>query len=92
MYGQGYAWSPSALIASVGDTVVWLWDAPAFVSGLGYRVFSVSSPSSTDYDGIAFSSGNTQTAKGTNNNNYCFYLLTLLILIYIKQDKQNYIK
>uniref|UniRef100_A0A8C1B8X1 PKHD1 like 1, tandem duplicate 2 n=1 Tax=Cyprinus carpio carpio TaxID=630221 RepID=A0A8C1B8X1_CYPCA len=64
VYGQGYAWSPSALIASVGDTVVWLWDAPAFVSGLGYRVFSVSSPSSTDYDGIAFSSGNTQTAKG----------------------------
>ncbi|XP_016299954.1 fibrocystin-L-like [Sinocyclocheilus anshuiensis] len=64
VYGQGYAWSPSALIASVGDTVVWLWDAPAFVSGLGYRVFSVSSPSSTDYDGIAFSSGDTQTAKG----------------------------
>uniref|UniRef100_A0A673FZ74 Fibrocystin-L-like n=1 Tax=Sinocyclocheilus rhinocerous TaxID=307959 RepID=A0A673FZ74_9TELE len=64
LYGQGYAWSPSALIASVGDTVVWLWDAPAFVSGLGYRVFSVSSPSSTDYDGIAFSSGDTQTAKG----------------------------
>ncbi|XP_026145815.1 PKHD1 like 1, tandem duplicate 1 isoform X2 [Carassius auratus] len=64
VYGQGYAWSPSALIASVGDTVVWLWDAPAFVSGLGYRVFSVSSPSSTDYDGNAFSSGDTRTAKG----------------------------
>ncbi|KAI2652983.1 Fibrocystin-L [Labeo rohita] len=64
VYGQGYAWSPSALIASVGDTVVWRWDAPAFVSGLGYRVFSVSSPSSTNYDGIVFSSGNTPTAKG----------------------------
>ncbi|TRY58762.1 hypothetical protein DNTS_034592, partial [Danionella cerebrum] len=49
---------------SVGDTVVWRWDAPAFVRGLGYRVFSVSSPSGTDYDGIAFSSGDTQTAKG----------------------------
>ncbi|ROL45843.1 Fibrocystin-L [Anabarilius grahami] len=64
VYGQGYAWSPSAIIASVGDTVVWRWDAPAFVPGLGYRVFSVSSPSSADYDGIAFSSGNTRTAKG----------------------------
>ncbi|XP_051729532.1 LOW QUALITY PROTEIN: fibrocystin-L-like [Ctenopharyngodon idella] len=64
VYGQGYAWSPSAIIASVGDTVVWRWDAPAFVPGLGYRVFSVSSPSSTDYDGIAFSSGDTRTAKG----------------------------
>ncbi len=73
VYGQGYAWSPSALIASVGDTVVWLWNAPAFVSGLGYRVFSVSSPSSTDYDGIAFSSGDTRTAKGTNNNNNYYY-------------------
>ncbi|KAK2887447.1 hypothetical protein Q8A67_015675 [Cirrhinus molitorella] len=64
VYGQGYAWSPSALIASVGDTVVWRWDAPAFVSGLGYRVFSVSNPSSTNYDDIAFNSGNTPTAKG----------------------------
>ncbi|XP_043073568.1 PKHD1 like 1, tandem duplicate 1 [Puntigrus tetrazona] len=64
VYGQGYAWSPSALIVSVGDTVVWRWDAPAFVPGLGYRVFSVSSPSSTNYDGVAFSSGDTQTAKG----------------------------
>ncbi|KAK9957826.1 hypothetical protein ABG768_012036 [Culter alburnus] len=64
VYGQGYAWSPSAIIASVGDTVVWRWDAPAFVPGLGYRVFSVSSPSSTDYDGIAFSSGDTRAAKG----------------------------
>lgn len=65
VYGQGYAWSPSGIIASVGDTVVWRWDAPAFVPGLSYRVFSVSSPSSTDYDGIAFSSGDTGTAKGT---------------------------
>ncbi|XP_051729222.1 fibrocystin-L-like [Ctenopharyngodon idella] len=64
VYGQGYSWSPSAIIASVGDTVVWRWDAPAFVPGLGYRVFSVSSPSSTDYDGTAFSSGDTRTAKG----------------------------
>nr|XP_009292515.1 fibrocystin-L isoform X2 [Danio rerio] len=64
VYGQGYAWSPSALITSVGDTVVWRWDAPAFVPGLGYRVFSVSNPSSTDYDGISFSSGDRQTAKG----------------------------
>ncbi|XP_056106663.1 fibrocystin-L-like [Rhinichthys klamathensis goyatoka] len=64
VYGQGYGWSPSGIIASVGDTVVWRWDAPAFVPGLNYRVFSVSSPSSTDYDGIAFSSGDTGTAIG----------------------------
>ncbi|NP_001305057.1 PKHD1 like 1, tandem duplicate 1 isoform X1 [Danio rerio] len=64
VYGQGYAWSPSALITSVGDTVVWRWSAPAFVPGLAYRVFSVSSPSSTNYDGTTFSSGDTQTANG----------------------------
>ncbi|XP_051526679.1 fibrocystin-L-like [Myxocyprinus asiaticus] len=64
VYGQGYAWSPSAIIASVGDTVVWRWEAPAFVPNLGYRVFSVSNPSSTDYDGISFKSGDTKTARG----------------------------
>nr|XP_055075552.1 fibrocystin-L-like [Misgurnus anguillicaudatus] len=66
VYGQGYAWSPSALIVSVGDTVVWSWEAPAFVSYVGYRVFSLSSPSSTDYDheGLVFKSGDTKTAKG----------------------------
>ncbi|XP_073714530.1 fibrocystin-L [Misgurnus anguillicaudatus] len=65
-YGQGYAWSPSALIVSVGDTVVWHWEALAFVYDLGYRVFSLSSPSSTDYDheGLVFKSGDTKTAKG----------------------------
>ncbi|KAA0710209.1 Fibrocystin-L Polycystic kidney and hepatic disease 1-like protein 1 [Triplophysa tibetana] len=66
VYGQGYAWSPSAPIVSVGDTVVWSWEAPAFVSDLGYRVFSVSSLSSTDHDneGIVFNSGDNKTAKG----------------------------
>ncbi|XP_057211103.1 fibrocystin-L-like [Triplophysa rosa] len=66
VYGQGYAWSPSALMVSVGDTVVWSWEAPAFVSDLGYRVFSVSSLSSTDYDneGIVFNSGDNKTARG----------------------------
>ncbi|KAI7798962.1 putative fibrocystin-L [Triplophysa rosa] len=66
VYGQGYAWSPSALIVSVGDTVVWSWEAPAFVSDLGYRVFSVSSPSSIDNDneGIVFNSGDNKTARG----------------------------
>nr|XP_055075127.1 fibrocystin-L-like [Misgurnus anguillicaudatus] len=64
VYGQGYAWSPSGLTVSVGDAVVWRWEAPAFMSNLGYRVFSVSSPSSTDYDGIVFNSGDTKTTKG----------------------------
>nr|XP_055075131.1 fibrocystin-L-like [Misgurnus anguillicaudatus] len=63
-YGQGYAWSPSALLVSVGDTVGWRWEAPALVDGLGCRVFSVSSPSSIDYDGSVFNSGGTKTAKG----------------------------
>uniref|UniRef100_A0AAR2IPV4 Polycystic kidney and hepatic disease 1 (autosomal recessive)-like 1 n=1 Tax=Pygocentrus nattereri TaxID=42514 RepID=A0AAR2IPV4_PYGNA len=63
-YGQGYAWSPATVMASVGDTVVWKWNAPDFVSGLGYRVFSVASASSTEFDGVGFSSGNTKTATG----------------------------
>ncbi|XP_073714826.1 fibrocystin-L [Misgurnus anguillicaudatus] len=64
LYGLGYGWSPSALLVSVGDTVVWRWETPAFVSDVGYRVFSVSTPSSIDYDGNVFNSGGTKTDKG----------------------------
>ncbi|XP_036421459.1 fibrocystin-L-like [Colossoma macropomum] len=63
-YDQGYAWSPSTVMVSVGDTVVWRWNAPDFVPGLGYRVFSVASPSSTEFDRVGFNSGNTKTATG----------------------------
>ncbi|KAI3358131.1 hypothetical protein L3Q82_003134 [Scortum barcoo] len=62
-YGQGYAWSPASLTVFVGDTVMWRWEAPAFQT-VGYRVFSVSSPSGTTYEGGPFSSGETKTAKG----------------------------
>ncbi|KPP78019.1 fibrocystin-L-like, partial [Scleropages formosus] len=63
-YGVGYMWSPSSLMVQVGDTVAWSWEAPAFVPGLGYRVYSVPSPSSTTHDGVAFSSGDTKTQSG----------------------------
>ncbi|KAJ8334858.1 hypothetical protein SKAU_G00404970 [Synaphobranchus kaupii] len=62
-YGEGYAWSPMSVTVSVGDTVAWRWDTPSFILGLGYRVFSVVSPSSTTYDGV-FTSGDTKTASG----------------------------
>ncbi|KAM9839131.1 PKHD1 like 1, tandem duplicate 1 [Aulostomus maculatus] len=62
-YGQGYAWSPASLTVFVGDTVVWRWDAPPF-QRVGYRVFSVSSPSGTTYEGGEFTSGETKTASG----------------------------
>ncbi|XP_071356429.1 PKHD1 like 1, tandem duplicate 1 [Trachinotus anak] len=62
-YGQGYAWSPASLIVFVGDTVMWRWEAPAF-QRVGYRVFSVSSPSGTTYEGGPFTSGETKTDKG----------------------------
>ncbi|TSK31508.1 Fibrocystin-L [Bagarius yarrelli] len=68
--GQGYSWSPATVTVSVGDTVVWRWQAPAFVQGLGYRVFSVDSPSSTVFDGVTFNSGNSKTANGFFS--YCF--------------------
>ncbi|KAG5842965.1 hypothetical protein ANANG_G00183390 [Anguilla anguilla] len=63
-YGEGYAWSPSSLTVSVGDTVAWRWDAPPFVAGLGYGVYSVASPSSTAYDGVSFTSGDAKTESG----------------------------
>ncbi|KAM3595703.1 uncharacterized protein V6R79_001361 [Siganus canaliculatus] len=62
-YGQGYSWSPAALTVFVGDTVMWRWEAPAF-QRVGYRVFSVSSPSGTTYEGGAFNSGDIKTSKG----------------------------
>lgn len=62
-YGVGYAWSPSSVTVSVGDTVKWGWNAPAF-QRVGYRVFSVSSPAGTTYEGGPFKSGDTKTEKG----------------------------
>uniref|UniRef100_A0A8C4EZ61 PKHD1 like 1, tandem duplicate 2 n=1 Tax=Dicentrarchus labrax TaxID=13489 RepID=A0A8C4EZ61_DICLA len=62
-HGQGYAWSPASQTVFVGDTVMWRWEAPPF-QNVGYRVFSVSSPSGTTYEGGPFNSGQTKTAKG----------------------------
>ncbi|KAK2830693.1 hypothetical protein Q5P01_018624 [Channa striata] len=62
-FGQGYAWSPASLTVLVGDTVMWQWEAPPF-QRVGYRVFSVSSPSGTTYEGGPFTSGETKTSKG----------------------------
>uniref|UniRef100_A0A3Q2VVI1 PKHD1 like 1, tandem duplicate 2 n=1 Tax=Haplochromis burtoni TaxID=8153 RepID=A0A3Q2VVI1_HAPBU len=63
VYGQGNAWSPASLTVFIGDTVMWRWEAPAFQE-VGYRVFSVSSPSGTSYEGGPFTSGETKTAQG----------------------------
>ncbi|XP_069815730.1 fibrocystin-L-like [Dendropsophus ebraccatus] len=57
VHGVGYAWSPSSLVISTGDTVVWNWQTMPFVQGVGYQVFSVSDPAGTTYDGISFNSG-----------------------------------
>ncbi|XP_077349351.1 fibrocystin-L [Lithobates pipiens] len=56
-YGAGYAWSPSRLDISVGDTVIWTWNSQPLIMGIGYRVFSVSDPGNLTYDGNAFNSG-----------------------------------
>ncbi|KAK1331988.1 LOW QUALITY PROTEIN: hypothetical protein QTO34_007665 [Cnephaeus nilssonii] len=62
---MGYAWSPSVLNVSVGDTVTWHWQAHPFLRGIGYRVFSVSSPGSVTYDGKGFMNGREKSASGS---------------------------
>ncbi|XP_004431348.1 PREDICTED: fibrocystin-L [Ceratotherium simum simum] len=65
VHGLGYAWSPSVLNISVGDTVIWHWQAHPFLRGIGYRVFSVSSPGSVIYDGKGFMNGREKSASGS---------------------------
>ncbi|XP_063113704.1 fibrocystin-L isoform X1 [Cavia porcellus] len=65
VHGLGYAWSPSVLNVSVGDTVIWHWQAPPFLRGVGYRVFSVSSPGSVTYDGKGFTNGRQKSISGS---------------------------
>ncbi|XP_077023612.1 fibrocystin-L [Tamandua tetradactyla] len=65
VYGLGYAWFPSVLNVSVGDTVAWHWQAHPYLRGIGYRVFSVSSPGSVIYDGKGFTSGKQKSASGS---------------------------
>ncbi|KAM6899772.1 PKHD1 like 1, tandem duplicate 1 [Xenentodon cancila] len=62
-YGKNYAWSPASLTVFVGDSVIWRWKAPAFLK-VGYRVFSVSHPSGTTYDGGPLYTGDFKTAEG----------------------------
>lgn len=64
VHGLGYAWSPSVLNVSVGSTVTWHWQAHPFLRGIGYRVFSVSSPGSVIYDGKGFTNGKEKSASG----------------------------
>ncbi|XP_051699933.2 fibrocystin-L isoform X2 [Oryctolagus cuniculus] len=65
VHGSGYAWSPSVLNISVGDTVTWHWQAHPFLRGVGYRVFSVSSPGSVIYDGKGFTNGRQKSTSGS---------------------------
>ncbi|XP_076961678.1 fibrocystin-L [Callospermophilus lateralis] len=65
VHGLGYAWSPSVLNVSVGDTVTWHWQAHPFLRRIGYRVFSVSSPGSVIYDGKGFTNGRQKSLSGS---------------------------
>ncbi|KFO35224.1 Fibrocystin-L [Fukomys damarensis] len=65
VHGLGYAWSPSVLNVSVGDTVIWHWQAHPFLRGIGYRVFSVPSPGSVSYDGKGFTNGRPKSSSGS---------------------------
>ncbi|XP_053415184.1 fibrocystin-L isoform X2 [Nycticebus coucang] len=65
VHGLGYAWSPSVLNVSVGDTVTWRWQTHPFLRGIGYRVFSVSSPGSVIYDGKGFTNGRKKSTSGS---------------------------
>ncbi|KAM5157489.1 fibrocystin-L [Mantella aurantiaca] len=56
-FGFGYAWYPSRLDISVGDTVVWNWKTQPFILYTGYRVYSVSDAANITYDGLYFTSG-----------------------------------
>lgn len=90
VHGQGYAWSKPSLTISAGDTVRWSWEAPPFLNA-GYRVFSVSTPSGTTYEGGAFNSGDTKTAKGESQNHRIREFpmginTTILILILINNQ------
>nr|XP_045000409.1 fibrocystin-L [Jaculus jaculus] len=64
-HGVGYAWSPPVLNVSVGDTVIWNWQAHPFLRGIGYRVFSVSSPGSVIYDDKGFTNGRQKSVSGS---------------------------
>ncbi|XP_068614929.1 fibrocystin-L-like, partial [Brachionichthys hirsutus] len=63
IYGKGYAWDPSSLTVSVGDRLIWKWEAQIERSQT-FAVYSVSSPGNTTYNGGPIYSGRTRTSKG----------------------------
>ncbi|XP_068189914.1 fibrocystin-L-like [Antennarius striatus] len=64
IYGRGYAWDPSSLTVSVGDSVNWKWEAEV-VRDQKFGIYSVPTPGSTNYEGGPIYSGNTRTSKGS---------------------------
>lgn len=91
VHGQGYAWNPPSLTISVGDTVRWSWEAPRFLN-TGYRVFSVSRPSGTTYEGGPFNSGDAKTAKGESQPNSSVMNLGLMRFICSKIPRTKHNK
>ncbi|XP_063307204.1 fibrocystin-L-like [Pelobates fuscus] len=92
VYGIGYAWSPSRLDISIGDTVVWTWKAPSFITNIGYRVFSVSDPANVTYDGISFYSGDNSLASGVFSYQFTSPGLYYYSSGYLKSDQSIFMQ
>lgn len=62
----------------------WIWEAPPF-QRIGYRVYSVSSPGGTTYEGGPFNSGETKTAKGRILSHYTSTEMTYSAYLELKE-------
>uniref|UniRef100_A0A8C5N9V4 Fibrocystin-L-like n=1 Tax=Gouania willdenowi TaxID=441366 RepID=A0A8C5N9V4_GOUWI len=60
----GYGWSPASLTVFVGDSVTWYWESPQSLK-MYFSVFSVSSPSSIQYNGGPLYSGD-KVSRGSH--------------------------
>ena len=63
-YGLGYSWNPQEVTVRPGDTVRWVWTLTTKSSSTGINLHQVDDPTTHEYNGRGFSSGDKKSSGG----------------------------
>ncbi|KAH9519161.1 Fibrocystin-L, partial [Bulinus truncatus] len=67
--GYGYAWDKDPIVIQVNDYITWTWQAPDYVSDIGYSIQQTATPYDKESLSDGFSSG-VKTRKGSYTHHF----------------------
>ncbi|KAH9519162.1 Fibrocystin-L [Bulinus truncatus] len=67
--GYGYAWDKDPIVIQVNDYITWTWQAPHYVSDIGYSIQQTATPYDKESLSDGFSSG-VKTRKGSYTHHF----------------------